>query len=85
MTHDKFTTDEMLDASQGFSAGNYDAAYVGRARMNRTQSSAYADAYVLGFFSSCERSEVPVGWLTRYDLALSRSGELCRAAGIALD
>lgn len=55
-----------LDLSQGFSAGNYCNAYETRdfssavvKRQIKDKSTAYATAFILGFFASYENHEIP--------------------------
>lgn len=59
-------TDHDIDLSKGFSAGNYCNAYEGRdfgsavvKRQVKDKSTAYATAFMLGFFASYELHEIP--------------------------
>jgi len=78
--------------SHAFDAGNYDAAYTSedlQTALNsytRAYEGPYYHAYVLGFFSSYELNEVPIGNdRDDYVRAHQLIGSTLRDLGIAVD
>jgi hypothetical protein len=73
------------ELSKGFDAGNYDAAYTSTTydaeRVPAEASALFRAAYVLGFFSSCEASELGDDADTYNDALASRAGQRCVELG----
>lgn len=73
------------DISRGFSAGNYANAYATEcletalAGLSMNRSDAYRAAYVLGFYSSYERHEMPDP--EAYDDAMAAVGARAKELG----
>ena len=74
------TDKQKLDLSHGFNAGNYDNAHVStdmhytlsRRAPGYSYSEEFQGAYVLGFFSSYERHEIPARYLDQYEVAVDK-------------
>jgi hypothetical protein len=69
-------SDQDIELSHGFSAGNYCNAYETqdlegalKKRAVASRSPAYRAAFVLGFFASYELHEIPSSWREEFDEA----------------